>query len=556
MNVRLVAGRAAGGSTVARSAAGVLAAVLMLAGAGQGPGWCAAGAESPSAGEEGFQAIFDGHSLDGWDGDPKFWRVEDGAIVGQTTAENPARGNTFLIWRGGQPADFELKLEYKLTNHNSGVQYRSWEEPENWGKWVIGGYQADIDQSGRYSGICYGERFRGILAERGQQTVIGEDHKPRVVGSVGNPDELLQAIDLGGWNEYHIIARGNHIVQKINGRVMCELTDEDRQMRRASGLIALQLHAGPPMTVRFRNIRLKQLPQADPQMQGPPAKKKIVFIAGPKSHGYAGHEHYAGCVLLARCLADSGLPVETVVYRDGWPQPAGALDGAATVVIFADGGGGHPAMGHLDELGKLMAQGVGLVCLHYAVEIPKGEPGDKLKSWIGGYFETFWSVNPFWRAEFKEFPQHPVAAGLKPFAIDDEWYYHMRFVDDMKGVTPILTAVPPDSTRERPDGAHSGNPTVRARKGMPEHVGWIYERPGGGRGMGFTGGHWHWNWACDSFRTFVLNSIVWTAGLDVPAGGVPSKRPTIEELKANQDYPEPAGFDWQRIERLIEELNQ
>jgi len=519
--------------------------------------WSLCQAGEPAADEAGFQAIFDGKTLAGWDGNPKFWRVEDGCIVGQTTAENPTKGNTFLIWRGGQPADFELKLEYKLTNHNSGVQFRSWEEPEKWGKWVIGGYQADIDESGRFTGICYGERFRGILAQRGQKTVIGEDHKPRVVGSVGDPAELLKAVDLDGWNEYHIIARGNHIVQKINGRVMCELTDEDRQMRRSSGLIALQLHAGPPMKVMFRNIRLKQLPQPDPQMKGPAAeKKKIVFIAGRKSHGYAGHEHYAGCMLLAKCLEESGLPVETVVYRDGWPKEKGALDGAATIVIFSDGGGGHPAMGHLEEMGKLMDQGVGLVCLHYAVEIPKGEPGDKLKSWIGGYFETYWSVNPHWKAEFKEFPDHPVARGLKPFAIDDEWYYHMRFVDDMKGVTPILTAVPPDSTRMRPDGAHSGNPVVRARKGMPEHVGWVYERPDGGRGMGFTGGHWHWNWACDSFRTFVLNGIVWTAGLEVPQGGVPSKRPTIEELKANQDYPEPANFDWERIKRLIEEFNR
>ena len=179
-----------------------------------------------------------------------------------------------------------------------------------------------------------------------------------------------------------------------------------------------------------------------------------------------------------------------------------------------------------------------------------------LKEWTGGYFETFWSVNPHWTAEFKDFPEHPVSNGLKPFFMNDEWYYHMRFIDDMKGVTPILTAVPPDKTRERPDGAHSGNPTVRARKGKAEHLCWVVQRGDGGRGFGFTGGHWHWSWACDSFRTVVLNGIVWTAGIDVPADGVPSKRPTLEELKANQDYEPRANYDFERFEKLIEEWNK
>ncbi len=141
---------------------------------------------------------------------------------------------------------------------------------------------------------------------------------------------------------------------------------------------------------------------------------------------------------------------------------------------------------------------------------------------------------------------------MKPFHIDDEWYYHMRFADDMKGVTPILTAVPPDSTRRPGNDAHGANPSVFARKGMPEHVAWAYQRPGGGRGFGFTGGHWHWNWANDSFRTVVLNGIVWTAGIDVPAAGVPSKTPTLEELEANQDKPQPKNFDRKRIQRMIE----
>jgi hypothetical protein len=178
------------------------------------------------AAEDGFRPIFDGKTLEGWDGNPDFWRVEDGVIVGQTTAEKPTKGNTFLIWRGGKPADFELKVEFQLVNGNSGIQVRSFEDPDNWGKWVIGGYQADMESSGRYMGIVYGERYRGILAMRGDKTVIGSDGKPTVVGKVGDPDELLGKIDLNGWNEYHIICRGWTISQKINGHTMAEITDE------------------------------------------------------------------------------------------------------------------------------------------------------------------------------------------------------------------------------------------------------------------------------------------------------------------------------------------
>ncbi len=508
-----------------------------------------------AAADDGFQAIFDGKTLEGWDGNPDFWRVEDGKIVGETTPDNPTKGNTFLVWRGGKPGDFELKVEYNLRNHNSGIQFRSWEEPEKWGKWVIGGYQSDIEGSGRFTGILYGERYRGILAQRGQKTVIGENHKPTVVGSVGDSQELLKSIDLDGWNEYHIIVQGNHILQKINGRTMVDVTDNDIEQRRTDGLIALQLHAGPPMKVEFRNLRLKET-EAVQQMKGP-AKKKIALVAGRPSHGYAAHEHYAGCMLLAKCL-EEGMPgqVETVVYKHAWPKNPAELADVDAIVVFSDGGGGHPIIPHLDEVEPLMKKGVGLACLHYGVEVPKGRPGDCLKNWTGGYFETFWSVNPFWEAKFTAFPDHPTARGVKPFAINDEWYYHMRFKDDMEGVTPILSAIPPDKTRERPDGAHSGNPTVRARKGMPEHLGWVVERPDGGRGMGFTGGHWHWNWACDSFRTFVLNGIVWTTGLEVPEGGVPSKTPTIDELKLNQDFPPRKNFDFERIEKQIIEWNR
>ena len=285
-------------------------------------------------------------------------------------------------------------------------------------------------------------------------------------------------------------------------------------------------------------------------------KTKIVFVAGPPSHGYAEHEYRADCTLLAQCLNENVPQVAAEVFTGGWPKDPHVFDGAAAIVLACDGSENHPAIRHLDELGKSMQKGVGLVCIHFAVEVPKGEAGDDFKSWLGGYFETYWSVNPFWKAEFKSFPRHPVANGLKPFSIRDEWYYHMRFVDDMKGVTPILTAVPPDATRRKLNDAHAGNPAVFARKGMPEHVAWACQRPGGGRGFGFTGAHDHWNWANDNFRKAVLNGIVWAAGLEVPADGVPSKTPTFEQLSQNLDKLEPPGYDRRHWQELLEQWRQ
>jgi hypothetical protein len=211
---------------------------------------------------------------------------------------------------------------------------------------------------------------------------------------------------------------------------------------------------------------------------------------------------------------------------------------------------------HLKQIDELAKKGVGLAFIHYAVIVPKGKAGNCLLDWIGGYYETYWSVNPHWEAEFKKLPRHPITRGVRPFSINDEWYYHMRFVENMENITPILTAVPPDSTRKRKDGPHSGNPHVRARMGMPEHVAWAYERPDGGRGFGFTGGHWHWNWAHDDFRKLVLNALVWLTGTEVPPDGVPSKTPSIEELEANQDFPQPRNWDREKIRQDIKRWNQ
>ncbi len=431
---------------------------------------------------------------------------------------------------------------------NSGVQYRSFEVPQN--QWVMGGYQADMDGDDQWTGGIYGERFRGVLCPPGKKAVVGNDHQPKVIGQVASPQELKKTIKHREWNEYVVVAQDFHFIQKINGMVTADLMDDDKAVRRTDGLIGLQLHAGPPMKVEFRNIRLKEIPAKTSQDNS--GKKKVVFIAGGPSHGYAQHAHFAGCTLLANILNENVPAIHAVVCRNGWPKDTSVLDDAAAIVIYSDGGEGQPMIPHFAELQPLMKKGVGLALLHYAVEVPKGDAGQKTLDWVGGYFETNWSVNPFWTAKFQTFPDHPVARGLKPFTIEDEWYYHMRFPEEMKGVTPILTAVPPDSTRERGNDPHGGNPEVRKRKGMPEHLAWVYQRPEGGRGFGFTGGHVHWNWANDAFRTTILNAIVWIAGVEVPEGGVPSKAPTVDELLRNQDFDPPQDFKPAQVEELIE----
>jgi hypothetical protein len=209
------------------------------------------------ADEEGFVSIFNGKDLSGWEGDSVHWSVEDGAITGRITPETVLKGNnTFLIWRGGEPADFELRLKFRLQASNSGVQYRSKVlDPQ---KFIVGGYQADIDTTGRYIGINYEERGRGILVERGQKVEIGPDGKKTVVGALGDKDELLKKIKLGDWNEYTIIAQGNHLTHIINGTPMSEVIDNQPGKALTAGVIALQIHQGPPMVVQFKDVRIKE----------------------------------------------------------------------------------------------------------------------------------------------------------------------------------------------------------------------------------------------------------------------------------------------------------
>lgn len=211
----------------------------------------------PPLAESGFESIFDGASMKGWDGDPKFWRVENGALVGQTTTDKQPDQNTFLIWRGGSPADFELKLQFKLTGFNSGIQFRSAERSDY--KWGMIGYQADIDGEQRYTGQVYEERGRGFLALRGQFSYIPDGGKPGAVSSFGDDKELKSLIKSEDWNDLHLIVRGNTIVQMLNGRVMSMVIDDDTKGRKMEGLIGIQVHRGPAMKIEVKNIRLKKL---------------------------------------------------------------------------------------------------------------------------------------------------------------------------------------------------------------------------------------------------------------------------------------------------------
>lgn len=219
-----------------------------------------AGSQSPKA-AGGVRPLFNGKSLNGWNGSPDFWSVKDGTITGQTTAEKPAKNNTFLVWQGGEVSDFELRFKYKIENGNSGVQYRS--KLTDRIRFVVSGYQADFEAGKTYSGILYEERGRGILAKRGEKVVIkdGEDpKKPKieVTGSVGNSDEIQAAIKPNDWNEVVVIAKGNHLQHFINGKQTVDVTDEGTAAAK-KGILAFQLHAGPPMTVQFKDITLKEL---------------------------------------------------------------------------------------------------------------------------------------------------------------------------------------------------------------------------------------------------------------------------------------------------------
>jgi len=246
----------------------------------------------------------------------------------------------------------------------------------------------------------------------------------------------------------------------------------------------------------------------------PPADfkgKRVLLVAGRQSHGPGDHEFFAGTAILADLLKQTP-GVWPIVARDGWPKNEKLFDTADAILFYMDGRGGHPVVqgDRMDKLQKQIDRGTGWVNLHYAVDyLP--QHGKKVLGWMGGYYEPDYSINPHWDAEVRTLPAHPITRGVKPFTLRDEWYYGMRFPDDTKGLTPILQAVPPDGTRT--------TAYTKGRKGEIETMAWAYDRKDGGRGFGFTGGHFHRNWADEDFRRVVVNAVLWAAKVEVPEAG-------------------------------------
>jgi hypothetical protein len=208
--------------------------------------------------EAGFQSLFNGKDLSGWEGNMKFWSVKDDAITGQTIEGDIQKGKmTYLIWKGGEVKDFELRLSFRFQGErvNTGVSYRG----KNIGNWVVAGYQADIESGNQWNGILVEMEGRRFLGMRGQKTVNDAAGKMNVLGSVGDPDALDKAVKRGDWNDYVIIAKGNHLVHKINGQTMTDVIDDNPDKRALSGVLGFQLHHSYPQTVQFKNIRIKML---------------------------------------------------------------------------------------------------------------------------------------------------------------------------------------------------------------------------------------------------------------------------------------------------------
>jgi type 1 glutamine amidotransferase len=287
----------------------------------------------------------------------------------------------------------------------------------------------------------------------------------------------------------------------------------------------------------------------DARSDEPIARKRIVLIAGRPSHPPRMHEFNAGVQLLAGCLKESGLPIDVDFVLNGWPKDESLLEKADAIVFYMDGGGGHEAVQEsgrrLQMIDRLAAKGVGIGCMHYAVEIVPDQAGKEFKKWIGGHYEHMFSCNPIWSPEFNQLPEHPITRGVESFSAKDEWYFNMRFVNDLPGAAsaktpqglfvPILVAGPSDAVRNGPYVYPPGPyPHIQENKGRAEAMLWSIERPDGGRGFGFTGGHFHDNWGNDSFRKLILNACLWLAKAEVPTQGVASSI-SPEQLNANLD---------------------
>jgi hypothetical protein len=250
---------------------------------------------------------------------------------------------------------------------------------------------------------------------------------------------------------------------------------------------------------------------------------RIVLVADTDTHGARGnHEFVAAAIYLARTINANYPNAYAAVYtKQKWPKDLKFAD--AIVVLMNHGGSSvNPAVKEATD------RGAGFMAVHYGVEVNKGEQGQQYLKWLGGYFEPFWSVNPHWTPDFKEIAKHETTRGVKPFTINDEWYYHMRFVEGMKDVTPVLSALPPINTIGWKEGQ---KPNSDVAAGKAQVMAWAYERPDKGRGFGFTGLHKHENLGNDSMRTMLLNAVAWVAKLRVPEGGVPSKTLTRDDLE-------------------------
>ncbi|MBI3880199.1 MAG: ThuA domain-containing protein [Verrucomicrobia bacterium] len=269
--------------------------------------------------------------------------------------------------------------------------------------------------------------------------------------------------------------------------------------------------------------------------------RKLVIIAGKPSHPPGMHEFRAGSLLLEKCLKQGYPKLKVEVHTNGWVSDEKTFADADAIFIYADGGAKHPAVvdGHLETLRALMKRGVSLGCGHYGVEVVPDQGGAEFKEWIGGHYENQFSCNPIWDADYKTFPKHAITRGVKPYTTKDEWYFNMRFRDDLSGITPILVAKPSDTTRDGPYVYPKGPyPHIQAAKGRAETMMWAVERADGGRGFGYTGGHFHANWGNDQQRKIILNALVWLAKAEVPKNGVESKVTEVD-LAANLD-PKPA----------------
>ncbi len=273
--------------------------------------------------------------------------------------------------------------------------------------------------------------------------------------------------------------------------------------------------------------------------------KKIVLIAGQPSHPSGQHEFNAGAIILARCLNEqSGLPIKVEVVHNGWPEDESVFENADSVVIYSDGNARHPVNGHEEKMNALMDAGVGAMFMHYGVEVPPGEQGELFKKWIGGQYEAGFSTNPHWTADVALDESHPIANGVPDFTANDEWYYNMRFAQP-KTAREILTSTP---TRAKINRYIHWTPDGEKNLGKKQALMWAVERKDGGRGVGFTGGHWHRNWALNDFRRAVLNAMIWTTGMEVPEGGVKSEAVTeamlnenLDEKKTMEHVPLPGG---------------